>query len=226
MSRTYKILLIDDEQSILDMLALQLQSEGYKVYTAANADQGLEKLSCEPDMILLDINMAGMNGLDLCAKIRGFVVCPILFLKARITEQDKVNGLLAGGDDYITKPFSMDELLARMTAHLRREERYHTKTQGRFSEEMMIDYGKRKIYIKGSPVELSNKEFEIIKLLSRNAGQVFDKERIYEHIWGFNAEGDCSVIKEHIRKIRIKFAEYTDKTYIDTVWGVGYRWKN
>ena len=112
-----------------------------------------------------------------------------------------------------------------MTAHLRREERYHTKTQGRFSEEMMIDYGKRKIYIKGSPVELSNKEFEIIKLLSRNAGQVFDKERIYEHIWGFNAEGDCSVIKEHIRKIRIKFAEYTDKTYIDTVWGVGYRWK-
>ena len=222
-----RVLVVDDEKLIVKGIRFSLEQDGMEVDCAYDGEEALSYARDHVyDMILLDINMAGMNGLDLCAKIRGFVVCPILFLTARITEQDKVNGLLAGGDDYITKPFSMDELLARMTAHLRREERYHTKTQGRFSEEMMIDYGKRKIYIKGSPVELSNKEFEIIKLLSRNAGQVFDKERIYEHIWGFNAEGDCSVIKEHIRKIRIKFAEYTDKTYIDTVWGVGYRWKN
>ena len=90
----------------------------------------------------------------------------------------------------------------------------------------MIDYGKRSVYIKGKLVELSNKEFEIIRLLSRNAGQVFDREKIYEIIWGIDGSGDSTVIKEHIRKIRIKFAEYTEKTYISTVWGVGYKWIN
>jgi DNA-binding response OmpR family regulator len=225
MDKKYKVLVVDDEPSILALLSLQLQLEGYEVYTAGSAGQALEKLSHSPDIILLDINMPGMNGLDLCAAIRKFISCPILFLTARVSERDKINGLSVGGDDYITKPFSMEELLARITAHLRREERIHTKTQGRFSEEVMIDYGSRSICIKGNPVALSNKEFEIIKLLSMNAGQVFDKERIYELLWGFDGCGDSSVIKEHIRKIRLKFAAYTDKTYIDTVWGAGYRWK-
>lgn len=224
MEEKYKILIVDDEQSILDMLKLQLEFEGYVVYTASNAKQALDKLSCCPDIILLDINMAGMNGLDLCVSIRDHVSCPIIFLTARVSEQDKINGLMVGGDDYITKPFSMNELLARCSAHLRREKRSHNKTKSMFSEELIIDYSARSLYIKGNRIELSNKEFEIIQLLSTNAGQVFDREKIYEIIWGIDGNGDSTVIKEHIRKIRLKFAEYTDKAYIATVWGVGYKW--
>ena len=119
MGEKYKILIVDDEQSILDMLKLQLELEGYIVYSAINAKEALDKLSHSPDIILLDINMAGMNGFDLCSSIRSFVSCPILFLTARVSEQDKINGLMVGGDDYITKPFSINELLARISAHLR-----------------------------------------------------------------------------------------------------------
>ena len=225
MEQNYKILLIDDEESILEMLSLQFRLEGYQVYMAMNAKQALEKLSITPDIILLDINMEGMNGLELCAAIREYVTCPILFLTARVSEQDKVNGFMAGGDDYITKPFSMNELFARVSAHLRREERNHTKTKGRFSEELVIDYGERSVYVKGKLIELPNKEFEIIQLLSMHAGQVFDKEKIYEIVWGYDGSGDSNVIKEHIRKIRLKLSEYTEKSYIDTVWGVGYKWR-
>ncbi|MBS6195536.1 MAG: response regulator transcription factor [Clostridiales bacterium] len=224
MKETYKILIVDDEQTILDMLKLQLEFEGYEVFTANHAKEALDKLSCAPDIILLDIQMPGMSGLELCVSIRQFVSCPILFLTARVSEQDKINGLMMGGDDYITKPFSMDELLARIAAHLRREKRRCHKTNSRFSEELVIDYGERSLYIKGNPIELSNKEFEIIKLLSSNAGQVFDREKIYEIIWGFDGAGDSSVIKEHIRKIRLKLSAFTEKTYLETVWGVGYKW--
>lgn len=225
MDGTYKILIVDDEQAILDMLSLQFQMEGYSVSTAASAEQALEKLSGTPDVLLLDVNMEGMNGLELCAAVREHYAGPILFLTARVSEQDKIDGLLAGGDDYITKPFSMNELLARVTAHLRREERNHTKSRGRFSKELVIDYGKRSVHIKGNPIELSKKEFEIIRLLSANAGMVFGRERIYELLWGFDGSGDSSVIKEHIRKIRAKFSVYTDQSYIETVWGIGYKWK-
>lgn len=182
MEEKYKILIVDDEQSILDMLKLQLEFEGYSVYTASSAKEALDKLSYSPDIILLDINMAGMNGLDLCVSIRDFISCPIIFLTARVSEQDKINGLMAGGDDYITKPFSVNELLARISAHLRREQRSHNKKKSKFSEELIIDYSDRSLYIKGNKIELSNKEFEIIQLLSSNAGQVFDREKIYECI--------------------------------------------
>ncbi len=225
MEQNYKLLIVDDEQSILDMLKLQLEFENYTVYTAANAKDALENLSHSPDIILLDINMAGMNGLELCASIREFVTVPIIFLTARVSEQDKVNGLMVGGDDYITKPFSMNELLARLSAHLRREQRSRVRTKTKFSEELVIDYSDRSLFIKGNRIELSNKEFEIIQLLSMNAGQVFDREKIYEIIWGIDGVGDNVVIKEHIRRIRLKFAEYTEKSYITTVWGVGYKWE-
>ena len=225
MDTKYKILVVDDESAILELLTLQFQLEGYLVYTADNAKDALEKLLYSPDLILLDINMEGMDGLTLCSAIRSHVSVPILFLTARVSDTDKVNGLLAGGDDYITKPFSMRELIARVQAHLRREERSHVKTKGRFSEELVIDYGSRSVFVKGNYVELSRKEFEIIRLLSMNAGQVFGRERIYERIWGYEGTGDDSVIKEHIRKIRRKLAVYTEENYIETVWGVGYKWK-
>ena len=224
MEEKYKILIVDDEQSILDMLKLQLEFAGYFVYVANSAKEALDKLSYLPDIILLDINMAGMNGLDLCISIRDYISCPIIFLTARVSEQDKINGLMAGGDDYITKPFSVNELLARISAHLRRERRNHNKAKSKFSEELVIDYSDRSLYIKGNKIELSNKEFEIIQLLSSNAGQVFDREKIYECIWGIDGNGDSIVIKEHIRKIRLKFSKFTDKVYITTVCGVGYKW--
>ena len=147
-------------------------------------------------MILLDINMPGMDGLELCGRIREHVTCPILFLTARVTEQDVIRGLSAGGDDYITKPFGMDELRARIAAHLCGEEK----------------------------LNFSNSEFEIIRLLSQNAGMVFDRETIYERLWGYDGEGDSIVVKEHIRKIRNKLSACTGKHYIETVWGVGYKW--
>ena len=136
MEQRYKILIVDDEQSILDMLKLQLEFENYTVYTATNAKDALENLSHSLDIILLDINMAGMNGLDLCASIREFVSVPIIFLTARVSEQDKVNGLMVGGDDYITKPFSMNELLARLSAHLRREQRSRVRTKPNFQKSL------------------------------------------------------------------------------------------
>lgn len=219
----YKILIIDDERMILSMLEKCLE-ENFFVYTADSAKKALELLNIVPDIILLDINMPEMDGLELCRFIRGHISCPIIFLTARVTEQDVIRGLSVGGDDYITKPFSMDELLARITAHLRREERKGITENLRFHEELIIDYNSRTVFSGKEQVDFSNKEFEIIRFLSQNAGMVFDRETIYEKLWGYDGEGDSIVVKEHIRKIRNKLSVYTDKKYIETVWGVGYKW--
>jgi len=219
----YKILIIDDEEMILSMMEKCLQ-EKFFVYTADNAQNALKLLSIMPDIILLDINMPEMDGLELCQRIRSHIFCPIIFLTARVEEQDVIKGLSVGGDDYITKPFSMDELSARISAHLRREERKSVASNLRFDEELVINYGSHTVFYGEVPLEFSNKEFEIIRLLSQNAGMVFDRETIYEKLWGYDGEGDSIVVKEHIRKIRGKLAAYTDKNYIETVWGVGYRW--
>lgn len=219
----YKILIIDDEEMILSMMEKCLGEE-FSVYTAENAKKALELLNVIPDIILLDINMPEMDGLELCQLIRGHISCPIIFLTARVTERDVIKGLSVGGDDYITKPFRMDELLARISAHLRREERNGTAENLRFDEELIIDYNSRTVFYGKEQLDFSNKEFEIIRFLSQNAGMVFDRETIYEKLWGYNGEGDSIVVKEHIRKIRNKLSVYTDKNYIETVWGVGYKW--
>ena len=219
----YKILIIDDEEMILSMMEKCLGEE-FSVYTAENAKKALELLNVIPDIILLDINMPEMDGLELCQLIRGHISCPIIFLTARVTERDVIKGLSVGGDDYITKPFSMDELLARISAHLRSEERKGTAENLRFDEELIIDYNSRTVFYGKEQLDFSNKEFEIIRFLSQNAGMVFDRETIYEKLWGYNGEGDSIVVKEHIRKIRNKLSVYTDKNYIETVWGVGYKW--
>lgn len=219
----YKILIIDDEEMILSMMEKCL-GEQFSVYTAENAKKALELLNVIPDIILLDINMPEMDGLELCQLIRGHISCPIIFLTARVTERDVIKGLSVGGDDYITKPFSMDELLARISAHLRREERKGTAENLRFDKELIIDYNSRTVFYGKEQLDFSNKEFEIIRFLSQNAGMVFDRETIYEKLWGYNGEGDSIVVKEHIRKIRNKLSVYTDKNYIETVWGVGYKW--
>ncbi len=221
-----KILIADDEADIVSMLASFFESKGYCVLRAANGTETLKQVEYDPDIILLDINMPHMNGLEICRRIRDHISCPILFLTARLEDTDKVNGFAAGGDDYIVKPFSLLELEARVEAHLRRETRHSFEAQIRFSGDLIIDYAERCLFFSGKRLGLARKEFDIVELLSQNPGQVFDRERIYEHIWGYDSEGDSSVVTEHIRRIRTKIAEYTDRVYIETVWGVGINGKN
>ncbi len=220
-----KILLIDDEESICSLVRLHFQTEGYVVYTALDTEEAVRALSHNPDLILLDINMPETDGLEFCRSIRNHIDCPILFLTSRVTEQDKITGLQAGGDDYITKPFSLAELTARVEAHLRRESRARHGSMKMFGE-LFIDYAGRCVYCKEQAVPFSKKEFDIIEFLSLHAGQVFDRERIYERIWGYDAEGSSDILKEHIRRIRAKLAQVTDREYIETVWGCGYKWVN
>lgn len=219
-----KILIADDEADIVSMLRSFFESKGYLVLSATNGAEALKQVERQPDIILLDINMPGLDGLEVCERIRDYVSCPILFLTARIEDTDKVKGFAVGGDDYIVKPFSLIELEARVRAHLRREARHNFEAQIKFSGELTIDYSERCLFFSGKRLGLAKKEFDIVELLSQNPGQVFDKERIYERIWGYDSEGDSSVVAEHIRRIRTKIAAYTDRTYIETVWGCGYKW--
>ena len=218
-----RILIVDDEHGIVDMMVSYF-SRYYDVITAYNGKEALQRLANKPDLILLDINMPEMDGLTLCQKMREFITCPILFLTARIESVDKIIGFQAGADDYIIKPFDLDELGARVAAHLRREQRHRSKATIRFFGELAIDYSARTVTVAGEPVALSKREFDIVELLSLNAGQVFDRERIYETVWGLDAEGNSDTVMEHTRKIRAKLAACTLHSYIDTVWGCGYRW--
>lgn len=222
---SYKILIIDDEEMLTEMLADHFEMEGYLPAVANSAKEALDKLSFNPDIILLDITMPGMDGLQLCQAIRNHVVCPILFLTAKVTEQDRVNGLRIGGDDYITKPFSLHELTARVEAHLRRDERARQSPRIKQSQGLIVNSSECSVTFNGQPISFSKREFEIIEFFISNPGQVFDKERIYESVWGLEADGDSNVIKEHIRKIRTKLQDVTGRDYIETVWGMGYKWK-
>src|SRR5699024_8938031 len=200
----------DDESDIVSMLGSFFESKGFRVLPASNGAEALKQAEKQPDIILLDINMPGLDGLEVCERIRDHISCPILFLTARIEDTDKVKGFAVGGDDYIVKPFSLMELEARVRAHLRREARRHSfETKIRFSGYLTIDYTERCLFFADKRVGLAKKEFDIVELLSQNPGQVFDKERIYERIWGYDSEGDSSVVAEHIRRIRTKIAAYT-----------------
>lgn len=219
-----KIMVIDDEIEILRMLERYFTLNGYVVITADGGQAALQKMKEQPDIILLDINMPDMDGLSLCKNIRDFVSCPILFLTANIEDSDKIKGFSVGGDDYIVKPFSVEELGARVAAHLRRENRSKVKTQVLFDNFFVVDYAQRTVYFKNKEIPLLKKEFDIIEVLSQNPGQVFDKERLYEAAWGLDGQGNNTVVAEHIRKIRAKFTAAGAKQYIETVWGVGYKW--
>lgn len=219
-----RILVVDDEIDICTMLKEYLSMENYLVYIATSGAQALKQISCEPDLILLDINMPEMNGYELCERLREVIVCPILFLSARTEEKDKINGFKVGADDYIMKPFSMDELLARITAHLRREERKNQKARVYMDEELTVDFDGMKVLVKGQDIGLTKTEYWIVEMLLTNSGMVFDKEHIYEKVRGYDGEADASIVMEHIRRIRKKIKTWTDKEYIETVWGVGYRW--
>lgn len=221
---SYKLLIVDDEEEILQMLRNYFTLLEYEVLEASSAMNAMKLLSQNPDLILLDINMPGMDGLELCRQIREQVNVPILFLTAKIEEQDRVNGFLAGGDDYILKPFSIDELQARVMAHLRREERRTGKKAIKNFGNIQIDYSDRQLRVSGKEISLTKTEFDIVAMLSQNKGRIFGKEDIYEKVWGFDKDGNSDSIMEHIRRIRKKIQKETNEDVIETVWGVGYRW--
>lgn len=219
-----KIMVVDDEPGVVAVIQSYFEAAGYQVITAHSGNEAMKKLTQAPDLVLLDINMPDMDGLTVCQNIREYIACPILFLTARSETEDKIKGFSAGADDYIQKPFDLDELGARVAAHLRRENRKQEQSFLRFFGDMVIDYTRKEVIIDHRQIPLSKKEFDIVELLSANAGQVFDRERIYERVWGLESSGSSDTIMEHIRKIRNKFAEHTLHDYIQTVWGVGYKW--
>ena len=220
----YRLLIADDEQDIRALLKDFFEMQGYQTETAKDGKEVLEKIARQPDLILLDINMPGMDGLEVCRRIREYVSCPILFLTARVEEQDRINGLMIGGDDYVVKPFAMEELGARVAAHLRRERRGMIRENVAFHRELVIHYGSRQVFFGEEPVNLTKTEFDLVEFLSLHRGQVFSRERIYELVWGYDSEGDSQIITEHIRRIRQKLKKFTDEEFIETVWGVGYKW--
>lgn len=221
----YKILVADDEKDVVSLLKDYFEMNDYLVITAYSGVEAIEKTVQNPDIILLDVNMPDGDGLSVCRKIRDNVSCPILFLTARIEDSDKISGFASGGDDYIIKPFSIDELGARVAAHIRRDHRIKAQANVRYFGNVTIDYTGKTVSVNGVFLDIAKKEFQIIELLSLNCGQVFDKERIYEKIWGYDSDGDSAVIAEHIRRIRAKLAKFSEEYHIETVWGMGYKWR-
>ena len=218
-----RLLVIDDEKAILDLVKNSLEKDGHIVTVCESvADVTINALK-NYDLILLDIMMPDVDGFMFCKKIRGIVDCPILFLTAKVMETDIIYGLGIGADDYITKPFRIGELRARVTAHLRRERREHHNTLG-FEQEIKFDLSSKELFMKGKKVDLTKSEYEICEYLARNRGQVFTREQIYEAVFGFDGNSDNSTIATHIKNIRSKLAGY-GVTPISTVWGVGYRWE-
>lgn len=217
-----KILAIDDDEQILRLIRNALTKEGYEV-TALVDPLELKRLRLEEyQLILLDVMMPGIDGFTLCEKIRDSVDCPILFLTAKTKEADIMKGLGIGGDDYITKPFGIGELRARTAAHLRRETR--EKRHVISIDGVHFYLKEKKVEYQGTEFAFTKSEYAICEYLAMNHGQVFSKDRIYEHVFGYEKESDNSVITEHIKNIRAK-CQRAGLEPIETVWGIGYRWK-
>ncbi|WP_339193567.1 response regulator transcription factor [Paenibacillus sp. FSL P4-0176] len=226
---TSRILVVEDDQEIRDLLRMSLVREGYEVTTAKDGEQGIELVNESLDLVILDIMMPGINGLEACIRIRERYNVPILFLTAKSGTLDKTEGLLAGGDDYLTKPFSVQELLARVIALLRRYTIYQDKKD--YGETFLIG-GRLKVsgqfndVWKGSQkIELSDLEYGLLKLLMTRRNKIFSAQNIYESIWKepyFYSSNNTVVV--HIRKLRLKIEEDPAKpAYILTEWGRGYR---
>ena len=217
-----KILVIDDEQPILELVKNGLQKDGHFVTTYMSAAQvPIDKLN-RYDLIILDIMMPDIDGFSYCDKIRSLVDCPILFLTAKAMENDITFGLGLGADDYLTKPFRIAELRARINAHLRREQRErHTALT---FERIRIDLSAKELRIDNVPISLTKSEYLICEYLARNKGQVFSKEQIYEAVFSLEGDSDNSTISTHIKNIRAKLGKL-DVQPITTVWGIGYKWK-
>ncbi|EMB79246.1 response regulator transcription factor [Streptococcus mutans] len=217
-----RILVIDDDADILALIKNTLQLQNYMVKTFVSANQVDRSKLADYDLILLDIMMPDVDGLSFCRDIRNLVDCPILFLTAKSQEADVVTGLSYGADDYICKPFGVQELLARVDAHLRRERREHHASL--VLESIRFDLSAKRVTAKGKKLDLTKSEYEICELLAKRRGQVFSKDQLYDYLYAYEERGTPAAIAEHIKNIRAKFRTIGLEP-IETVWGIGYKWK-
>lgn len=228
-----KVLVVDDEKNIVSILAFNLKKEGYEVITAYDGKQAIEAAFKEdPDLILLDIMMPEINGFEACKKIREKMNTPIIMLTARAEELDKVLGLELGADDYVTKPFSVRELIARVKANLRRKPEVNEIKQEQESEnslkfkDIVIDMDKYEVRKRGIPLELTLREYELVKFLASQKSQIFSRENLLEKVWGYEYYGDLRTVDVTIRRLREKLEDDPSKPeYIMTKRGVGYYFK-
>ena len=218
---TRAILLVEDDEAIADMLRGFFERDGYRFLHALTGEEAVERLRIRPvSAILLDINLPGMDGVETCRQIRQFSQTPVIMLTARDNEVDKVLGLEMGADDYVTKPFSPRELMARVKAVLRRAEQPLAKPRILEVEGFEIDGGKRTVTTPTSElVEPTAKEFDLLWFLAENAGLAMSRSQILESVWGYEYFGETRTVDVHIRQLRKKL----DGIPIETVWGVGYR---
>lgn len=215
------ILVVDDEEDILMLIKNSLRTDDHLV-TIVSEPTEVAKIDLGIfDLILLDVMMPTIDGFTLCGQIRHAVDCPILFLTAKSLEEDVMYGLGLGADDYLTKPFGIGELRARVNAHIRRERR--EKRSILYIDNVHFNLSGKELFVHNERVMLTKSEYEICEFLARNRGQVFSKEQIYETIFGFDGKSDSTAITEHIKNIRSKLHTF-DIDVIDTVWGIGYKW--
>ncbi len=229
---TKKILIIEDDKEIIELIEINVEHLDYDLDTAVDGEAGLEKAqNGRYDLIILDLMLPRLDGLEICKRLRSENDnTPILMLTAKSEEFDKVLGLELGADDYLTKPFSIRELLARIKANLRRVEvdkQENTRQTGRDDlsiGELSIEPDKRKVTISGKPVSVTPKEFELLHLFAANPGKAFSRNELLEQVWGYQFEGYDHTVNSHINRLRNKIEkDPSDPTYLKTVWGVGYR---
>ena len=226
-----KILIIEDEESIAELEKDYLELSSFEVAIENNGQTGLERaLSEEFNMIILDLMLPGLDGFEICKRIREVKNIPILMVSAKKEDIDKIRGLGLGADDYITKPFSPSELVARVKAHIARYERLigSAAVENDIIEirGLKIDKTARRVYINDEEKAFTTKEFDLLTFLASNPNHVFTKEELFKEIWDMDSIGDIATVTVHIRKIREKIEFNTAKPqYIETIWGVGYRFK-
>lgn len=226
-----KILVVDDEKSIADILVFNLKKEGYEAISANDGRSGLEKVFSEkPDLILLDVMMPEMDGFEVCKKVREKLNTPIIMLTARAEELDKVLGLELGADDYVTKPFSVRELMARVKANLRKKviasEEEQKNENVLVFKDIEIDLDKYEVRKRGEVLELTLREFELIKFLAMNKSQIFSRETLLEKVWDYEYYGDLRTVDVTVRRLREKLEDEPSKPdYVMTKRGVGYYFK-
>lgn len=228
--KSKKILIVDDEKPIVEILKFNLKKEGYNTVEAYDGEEAVEKaLSEKPDLILLDVMLPKLDGFTVCKKLRQTLTCPILMLTAKEDVVDKIIGLELGADDYMTKPFSIRELIARIKANLRKyeptEEKVEKKDDGSkiVIKDMVIDTDRYIAIINGKNIDLTIKEFELLKLLASTPNQVYTREQILRSVWGYDYYGDARTVDVTIRRIREKIEQSSsDPKYIQTKRGIGY----
>jgi len=224
-----RILVVDDERNILDLVVYNLQAAGYKTIVAENGKDAVEKVRQEcPDLVILDVMLPEMDGFEVLATIRKETQVPVIMLTAKKEEIDKILGLEMGADDYLTKPFSPRELMARIKAILRRAIESEVKTTQDIiiNGKLKVDTIKHQVFYEDNEVNLTAKEFEMLKLLITNQGRVFGRESLLQNLWGYDYCGDTKTIDVHIRHLRMKIEEDpANPKFIKTVRGVGYKFQ-